>query len=189
MEIQYPLDNLIPEIVSDSNMYSGYDYVISHLESKEQRAKYAPDKEPKTEYDFNTPEEYTAYLKQQIYAAKVRDAIIGTLKRQIADGSFRITLKDVKTLRVKDGPKERECQAPKVPKRVGCHCIMVVVEKYTYPSLIHNTGASIKGRGMHWMHHIIEDDIKAVPGLFTHYYKNDISHYYDSISQERCNSS
>ena len=103
MEIQYPLDNLIPEIVSDSNMYSGYDYVISHLESKEQRAKYAPDKEPKTEYDFNTPEEYTAYLKQQIYAAKVRDAIIGTLKRQIADGTFRITLKDVKTLRVKDG--------------------------------------------------------------------------------------
>ena len=88
MEIQYPLDNLIPEIVSDSNMYSGYDYVISHLESKEQRAKYAPDKEPKTEYDFNTPEEYTAYLKQQIYAAKVRDAIIGTLKRQIADGTF-----------------------------------------------------------------------------------------------------
>lgn len=185
MEIQYPIDNLIPEIVSDSNMYSGYDYVISHLESKEQRAKYAPDKEPKTEYDFNTPEEYAAYLEQQIYAAKVRDAIIGTLKRQIADGSFRITLKDVKTLRVKDGPKERECQAPKVPKRVGCHCIMVVVEKYTYPSLIHNTGASIKGRGMHWMHHIIEDDIKAVPGLFTHYYKNDISHYYDSISQER----
>lgn len=185
MEIQYPIDNLIPEIVSDSNMYSGYDYVISHLESKEQRAKYAPDKEPKTEYDFNTPEEYAAYLEQQIYAAKVRDAIIGTLKRQIADGSFRITLKDVKTLRVKDGPKERECQAPKVPKRVGCHCIMVVVEKYTYPSLIHNTGASIKGRGMHWMHHIIEDDIKAVPELFTHYYKNDISHYYDSISQER----
>lgn len=100
MEIQYPIDNLIPEIVSDSNMYSGYDYVISHLESKEQRAKYAPDKEPKTEYDFNTPEEYAAYLEQQIYAAKVRDAIIGTLKRQIADGSFRITLKDVKTLRV-----------------------------------------------------------------------------------------
>lgn len=185
MEIQYPIDNLIPEIVSDSNMYSGYDYVISHLESKEQRAKYAPDKEPKTEYDFNTPEEYAAYLEQQIHAANVRNAIIGTLKRQISDGTFRITMKDVKTLRVKDGPKERECQAPKVPKRVGCHCIMVVIEKYTYPTLIHNTGASIKGRGMHWMHHIIEDDLRAVPEMFTHYYKNDISHYYDSISQER----
>lgn len=35
----YPLDSLIPEIISDSNMESGYDYVISHLECKEQRAK------------------------------------------------------------------------------------------------------------------------------------------------------
>ena len=185
MKFQYPLDNLIPEIVSDSNMYGGYDYVISHLESQEQRAKYAPDKEPKRESDFRTPEEYAAYLEHQIHAAKVRDAIVATLKRQIADGTFRITLKDVKTLRVKDGPKVRECQAPKIPKRIGCHCIMVIVEKYTYSTLIHNTGASIKGRGMHWMHHIIEEDIKAAPTLFTYYYKNDISHYYDSISQER----
>lgn len=185
MKFQYPIDNLIPEIVSGSNMYSGYDYVISHLESQEQRAKYAPDKEPKRESDFRTPEEYAAYLDRQIHAAKVRDAIVATLKRQIVDGTFRITLKDVKTLRVKDGPKVRECQAPKIPKRIGCHCIMVIIEKYTYSTLIHNTGASIKGRGMHWMHHIIEEDIRAVPKLFTYYYKNDISHYYDSISQER----
>ena len=185
MEIDYPIDNLIPEIVSDSNMYGGYDYVISHLESKEQREKYAPDKEPRQEYEFRTPEEYAAYLEKQRHAANVREAIIGTLKKQISDGSFRITLKDVKTIHVKDGPKDRECQAPRVPKRVGCHCIMVIVEKYVYPRLIHNTGASIKGRGMHWMHHIIEDDLRAVPEMFTHYYKNDISHYYDSIDQER----
>lgn len=185
MEIQYPLDNLIPEIISDSNMYSGYDYVISHLDSQEQRAKYAPDKEPKTEYDFNTPEEYAAYLNHQRHASNVREAIIGSLKSQIANGTFRITKNDVKTIRVKDGPKERECQAPRVPKRIGCHCIMVIVEKYTYPTLIHNTGASIKNRGMHWLHHIIEDDISTVPEQFTYYYQNDICHYYDNIDQIR----
>ena len=107
MEIDYPIDNLIPEIVSDSNMYGGYDYVISHLESKEQREKYAPDKEPRQEYEFRTPEEYAAYLEKQRHAANVREAIIGTLKKQISDGSFRITLKDVKTIHVKDGPKDR----------------------------------------------------------------------------------
>ncbi len=185
MNIQYPLDNLIQEIVSDSNMYDGYDYVISHLESKEQRAKYAPDKDPLQAYDFDNAQDYSVYLEQQEHAAQVRKAIIGTLKREISEGKFMITMADVKTLHVKDGPKERECQAPRVPKRVGCHCIMVVVEKYTYPTLIHNTGASIKGRGMHWLHHIIEDDMRTVPEMFTYYYQNDIHHYYDSIDQER----
>ena len=181
----FPLDNLIPEIVNPLNMYSGYDYVISHLESKEQRAKYAPDSEPLQECDFDTAEEFVAYQERQRKASSLRDGIVQTLITQISNGTFRITMEDVKTIVVKDGPKERECQAPKVPKRVGCHCIMVVVEKYTYPTLIHNTAASIKGRGMHWLHHIIEDDIKAVPEMFQFYYQNDIHHYYDSISQER----
>ena len=79
----------------------------------------------------------------------------------------------------------RCCQAPRVPKRIGCHSIMVVVEKYTYPTLIHNTGASIKGRGMHWIHHIIEDDLMCVGGDYPFYYQNDIKHYYDNIDQEQ----
>jgi hypothetical protein len=185
MDIRYPLNNLIPEIISDDNMYSGYDYVISHLESKEQRAKYAPDKEPKEEYDFRCAEDYAIYLDKQRALAELRVAIINTLKEQISTGTFAITLNDVRTIRVKDGPKEREVQAPFVVKRIGCHCIMVIVEKYTYPTLINNTGASIKGRGMHWMHHIIEDDIRTVPEMFTFFYKNDIEHYYDDINQQR----
>jgi len=181
----FPLDNLIPEIVAPSNMYSGYDYVISHLESKEQRAKYTPDTVPLQRQDFNTDEEYAAYLDNQNKAAALRERIIQTLTREIGNGTFRITMDDVKTIIVTDGAKVRECQAPRVPKRVGCHCIMVIIEKYTYPTLIHNTAASIKGRGMHWLHHIIEDDIKAAPFLFRYYYQNDIHHYYDSIDQER----
>lgn len=82
-------------------------------------------------------------------------------------------------------PKERDCQAPTVVKRVGIHAIMVVIEKYTYPTLIKNTAASIKGRGMHWLHHVVEEDLTNSPEQSQYYYQNDIHHYYDSIDQVR----
>ena len=157
MSIQFPLGNLIPEIVSDENMYESFDYVVGHLEHKKQREKYKPH----------------------------REAIVKELQQQIGDGSFRITRNDVSDIHVTDGPKERDCQAPTVKKRVGVHAIMVIVEKYTYPTLIKNTAASIKGRGMHWLHHIIEDDLKNVPEFMQFYYQNDIEHFYDTIDQEK----
>lgn len=157
MDIKFPLDNLIPEIVSDVNMYESFDYVVSHLEHKKQRDKYKPH----------------------------REAIVKELQQQIGDGSFRITRADVSDIHVTDGPKERDCQAPTVKKRVGVHAIMIIVEKYTYPTLIKNTAASIKGRGMHWLHHIIEEDLKNAPELMRHFYQNDIEHFYDNISQDR----
>ena len=156
MEVEFPLDNLIPEIASDDNMFDSFDYVISHLEHQTQREKYQPH----------------------------RDSIVRELQKEIGDGSFRITREDVSDIHVKDGPKERDCQAPKVRKRVGIHAIMVIVERYTYPTLIKNTAASIKGRGMHWLHHIIEEDLARVPELMTYYYQNDIEKFYDNIDQE-----
>ena len=62
---------------------------------------------------------------------------------------------------------------------------MVVIEKYTYPTLIKNTAASIKGRGMHWLHHVVEEDLTNAPEQSQYYYQNDIHHYYDSIDQVR----
>ena len=153
MEFSYPLDNLIPEIVCEENMYDSFDYVIGHLEYEEQREKYKP----------------------------LRESYVEKLTAEIRSGIFRIYREDVRDIHVKDGPKERDVQAPTVYKRVGIHAIMVVVERYTYPSLIKNTAASIKGRGMHWMHHIIEDDIKNVPILTRFYHQDDIEHYYDNI--------
>ena len=184
-QYHYPLANLIDEIVSDKNMYEGYDYVISHLESKVQKRRYAPDKMPLTEKDFDNEECFQKYILAQKKAERTREKIIKALKEEIKSGTFRITWENVRTITVTDGPKIRDVQSPIIRKRIGCHCIMVIVEKYTYPTLIHNTGASIKGRGMHWLHHIIEDDIKAVPDKFKYFYKNDIRHYYDNIDQER----
>lgn len=157
MEFHFPLYNLVPEIVSDENMFESFDYVISHLEHQKQREKYKPH----------------------------RESIVRKLQKEIGEGYFRITREDVDDIHVTDGPKERDCQAPRVVKRVGIHAIMVIVEKYTYPTLIKNTAASIKGRGMHWLHHIIEEDLKHVPEMMTFYYQNDIEHFYDNIDQDR----
>jgi hypothetical protein len=155
MELSYPLDNLIPEIISDENMYGSFDYVVQHLEYEEQRARYRP----------------------------LREKYVQILTDEIREGKFRIYREHVRDVHVKDGPKERDVQAPTVLKRVGIHAIMVVVERYTYPILIKNTAASIKGRGMHWMHHVIEDDLANVPLLMRYSWKSDIEHYYDNIDQ------
>lgn len=155
MELSYPLDNLIPEIISEENMYGSFDYVVGHLEYEGQRQRYRP----------------------------LREAYVRVLTKEIREGTFRIYRKHVRDVHVKDGPKERDVQAPTVLKRVGIHAIMVVVERYTYPSLIKNTAASIKGRGMHWMHHVIEDDLANVPLLMRYFWKSDIEHYYDNIDQ------
>lgn len=153
----FPLDNLIPEIISEENMGESFDYVISHLEHPRQREMYRPK----------------------------RLTIIENLRRAISAGSFRIVRSDVRDLHVTKGYKERDVQAPKVVKRVGIHAIMVVIEKYTYPTLIKNTAASIKGRGMHWLHHVVDEDLTNDPELSRYYYQNDIHHYYDSIDQVR----
>ena len=156
-DIRFPLDNLIPEIVSEENMGESFDYVISHLEHPRQREMYRPK----------------------------RLTIIENLHREIGAGSFRIVRSDVRDLHVTEGYKERDVQAPTVVKRVGIHAIMVVIEKYTYRTLIKNTAASIKGRGMHWLHHVVEEDLTNAPEQSQYYYQNDIHHYYDSIDQGR----
>ena len=156
-DIKFPLDNLIPEIVSEENMGESFDYVISHLEHPRQREMYRPK----------------------------RLTIIENLRREIGAGSFRIVRSDVRDLHVTEGYKERDVQAPTVVKRVGIHAIMVVIEKYTYRTLIKNTEASIKGRGMHWLHHVVEEDLTNAPEQSQYYYQNDIHHYYDSIDQGR----
>lgn len=152
---QFPIHDLTTEIVDRANMESAFNYVVSHLETANQRAHIRP--------------------KRKQY--------VDRLIAEISAGTFRITPDDFRTLIVTDGPKERIVQCPTVYHRVGCHAIMTVFEKYTYPTLITNTGASIKGRGMHWLFHIIEEDMKNVPEFMRYFYQSDICHYYDNISQ------
>lgn len=119
MEIEYPLDNLITEIVSRENLYASIDYVIDHLECKHQRDRFRPDKT----LDDNEPgirERWERY-----YAWRERTYL--KLKQEIETGEFSITRADVQDIHVKDGPKERDVQAPNIVKRCGINGIMVVV--------------------------------------------------------------
>lgn len=151
-----PFRNLIDEITSERNISDGFDYVVGHLESNGQRERIRQKKESYCE----------------------------CIQSRLSSGEFIITNNDFRTIEVTDGPKHRSVQAPTIFHRIGCHSVMVPVERVTYPTLITNTAASIKGRGMHWLHNIIEEDLLADPEGMKYYYQCDIRHYYDSISQE-----
>lgn len=104
----FPIDSLLNEIISDENLSDGFDYVISHLETAQQREKYYSKLDPaKGERD-----------KRQLLAR---------LKRELQDGTFRILPENIREMTVSDGPKVRVVQAPRVYHRIGCHVIMVVV--------------------------------------------------------------
>ena len=152
---RFPLADIAGEIASAANVEAAFDYVVGHLECAEQREKYRPQKAE----------------------------ICARLQKELMQGTFRI--RDFREMEVRDGPKVRRVQAPRVYGRIGCHAVMVVIEDHTYPTLIKNTAASIKRRGMHWLHHIEEDDTHNAPMQTRYYYQSDIRHYYDNISQER----
>jgi len=162
----FPVSDIVCEITSDENLSEGFDYVISHLETKQQREKYYSKENPaKGERD--------------------KRMLLARLKKELQEGTFRIRPENIREMIVDDGPKERIVQAPRVYHRIGCHVIMVVVEKYVNPTLIVNTAASIKGRGMHWLFHRVVEDYGAEPGQMKYYCQNDIKSYYDNIDQER----
>lgn len=111
-----------------------------------------------------------------------REQIIESLTKDIADGSFRI--KVYREMEVKDGPKVRIVQSPRVRERVGCNAIMRIVEDVLYPCVIKTSAASIPGRGMHKlfakMRHDIENDREGT----AYFYKCDIRKFYESIDQK-----
>lgn len=151
----FPIRNLIKEIADPDNISESFDYVISHLESADQRKHMWPKK--------------AEYCKK--------------LYEELKNGQFRITREDIREITVEDGPKIRICQCPYVYHRVGCHAVMVPVERYIHPTFIKNTAASIKGRGMHWLHQIIEDDLLADQDNMQNFYQCDILGYYNHINQ------
>ncbi len=151
----FPLDNLIQEIIDPANLSESFDYLVSHLENKRQREHFWP---KKTE-------------------------LLTSLEKELGDGSFRIRREELREMEVKDGPKARIVQAPPVYKRIGIQAIMRPIESHIYPTLIHNTAASIKGRGMHWLHHVMENDLRADIENMMIYGQSDFKGFYDSISQ------
>lgn len=158
--ISFPLDNLLIEIIDDRNLSESFDDLIGNLENKHQRE----------------------------YHRKKKEETLITLKKELSEGKFHLERSELKELHVDDGYKPRIVQAPPVYKRIGVQAIMRIVEKYIYPTLITNTAASIKGRGMHWLHHIVKKDIKTNPENMQFYGQSDVYHFYDSIDQDKMKS-
>ena len=156
-EVAYPVRDILAEIVDDRNLEESFDDLVGNLENKYQRE----------------------------YWREKKADVLKLLKKELSDGSFHIDFSELRELHVKDGYKPRIVNAPPVYKRIGVQAVMRIVEKYIYPTLITNTAASIKGRGMHWLHHIVEDDIRTAPANMQYYGQSDIFHYYDSIVQEK----
>ena len=146
--------NLIPEIIEQGNMSTSFDDVIGDIKNAS---------------------------RKEALRSKKRD-IIERLAAAISDGSFRIT--HVHEMEVTDGPKRRIVQAPPVVQRIGCHAIMNIVDKYCYKSIIPTSAASISGRGMHYLHKIVCDDLRLHPDETTYFYKCDIKKFYETIDQD-----
>lgn len=151
----FPIPDLMPEIVARRNIEDSVKYVVDHLENASQR-----------EHERKKEKEYC-----------------DRLEKELSVGTFHIDPSTVRSMLVHEN-KDRIVQVPTVYDRCGCHTVMVPFEAHVYPTLITNTAASIKGRGMHWLHHILEEDLLADP-LLKFFYQMDIHHYYDCINQDR----
>lgn len=146
--------NIIDAIIEQGNMSASFDDVLGDLKNESRKA----------------------FLRER------KQLIIDRLAAAIRDGSFRIT--HVHEMVVTDGPKRRVVQAPPVIQRIGCHAIMRVVDQFCYKSIIPTSAASIKGRGMHYLHKIVADDLRLHPDETTYFYKCDIKKFYETIDQD-----
>lgn len=135
--VNYPLCNLIPEIIAEDNIISSFNRVIKNLRQS------ATDAEKKDCVVIDGNE----YTRRQARYIRQKEAIVAYLKQSIESGDFRIS--KLTSFATKDGPKMRIVQAPIVVERMGSNSIMEVIEKRLAPVLIKSTAASIKGRGPH----------------------------------------
>lgn len=154
------LDNksLMEEISDRANIERGYFAVVNNLANPRLRDR----------------------MKKDEVITKVCDII----QAELSDGSFRIYPSDVRDITINSYGKIRCCQAPTIIKRIGCHIVTEALERIVEPTFVENAGASVKGRGPHWLHYRIVEDMQAVPYLFRYYYKCDIHKYFDSIDQD-----
>ena len=170
--VNYPLCNLIPEIITEENITSSFNRVIRNLRQS------ASDSEKKDCVIIDGKE----YTRRQARYVRQKDAIKEHLKQSIGSGEFRIS--KLTSFETQDGPKKRIVQAPIVVERMGSNSIMEVVETRLAPVLIKNTAASIKGRGPHGLFHEIQVAIEANPNL-KYYYQSDYKGYYDHIVHDK----
>lgn len=93
--VNYPLCNLIPEIIAENNIISSFNRVIKNLRQS------ATDAEKKDCVVIDGNE----YTRRQARYIRQKEAIVAYLKQSIESGDFRIS--KLTSFATKDGPKMR----------------------------------------------------------------------------------
>lgn len=168
--VNFPLYNLIPEIIADDNLEKSFKRVICNIKCSEPRHK-----DGKHTSVVIDGKEYT---HRQARFVRKKNLILERIKREICNGTFRV--RHLVSFETKDGPKIRTVQAPSVTERIACNAIMEVVEKNLTPLLIEHTASSIKGRGPHGLFESIVAMLDEDPSI-KYYYQSDYKGYYDNI--------
>lgn len=110
-----------------------------------------------------------------------RDLVIRATQSSILGGTLRPGSYTEKT--INERGKIRTIQCISLLRSIGIHAVMKIVEKYLDRAFIADTAASIKGRGSHYLLKRVMRDIKGDPTGTRLVYKDDITKFYQSTSQ------
>lgn len=147
---------IIEEIIEISNMEESFDYVMRGRKRKTSRTGR--------------------------YIMKHKQEVISDLQNKIGNGSYSIS--QFKEYTINERGKERTIQSIPLKDRIALNAIMRVVEKHLNKRFIADSAASIKGRGGHYLHVRMLDDIHDYPDETRFVYKCDIRKFYQSVNQD-----
>lgn len=147
---------IIEEIVADENMNESFDYVMRGKKRKTSRTGR--------------------------YIMRHRDEVLSEIKQRISEGLFRIS--GYKEYEIDERGKKRVIQSIPLKDRIALNAIMRVVEKHLNRRFISDSAASIKGRGGHYLHKRMTDDMEAHPDSTCFVYVFDLKKFYESVSQD-----
>ena len=147
---------IIDEIVTRENMNASFCYVMRGRKRKTSRSGR--------------------------YIMAHREEVIASIIDAILSGEYRVSGYHEYT--ISERGKIRKIQSVPLYDRIALNAIMRVVERHLQDRWINTTAASIKGRGMHYLHQRIMDDIRRDPEGTRYAYQIDITKFYESVDQD-----
>lgn len=147
---------IIDEIVTRENMNASFNYVMRGRKRKTSRSGR--------------------------YIMVHREEVISSIVNDILSGEYRVS--GYNEYVISERGKMRKIQSIPLYDRIALNAIMRIVEKHLQSRWINTTAASIKGRGMHYLHQRIIDDIKRDPSGTRFAYQIDITKFYESVDQD-----
>lgn len=149
--------NMVERVIADQNLEASFAYVM-----RGERRKKSP---------------------RGKYILKNKAKILAEIKNIVLSKSFKIN--GYHERYITERGKRRRIQCVSIETRILLNAVMRVVEEDLTPALITDTAASIKGRGMHWLHQRMYKDMMADKSGTAYTYISDYSKCYESIPQDK----